>query len=108
MMTIYSVVNALVPKTVQKRTQNVREPQSRLHTKEKLDGIHYTPPDLAAFLAEQVAKPLRKIENANQLINVLDPACGDGELLRAFAEAMGRGLRTRLVLHGFDKDERAL
>jgi len=107
-MTICSAVDVPALKTIQKRTENVRELRSRLHTKEKLDGIHYTPPGLAAFLAEHVARGLTRIENAHQLINVLDPACGDGELLKALAEAVPPSLRMRLVLHGFDKDESAL
>ena len=80
----------------------------RVHTKEKLDGVHYTPHGLAIFLARQVAEGLKEFEKTGQLIKVLDPACGDGELLRALAETVPSNVRARLVLHGFDKDESAL
>ena len=39
---------------------------------------------------------------------MLDPACGDGGLLKAVADAMPPALRERLSLTGFDTDERAL
>jgi adenine-specific DNA-methyltransferase len=99
-------------KTIHERAETElreRRPFSRrVHTKEKLNGVHYTPPDLAAFLARQIAERLKKLEKTHQLVNVLDPACGDGELLKAFAEAVPPSLRARLVLHGFDKDATAL
>ncbi|MGX7823680.1 Eco57I restriction-modification methylase domain-containing protein [Actinokineospora sp. 24-640] len=64
----------------------------------KRHGLHYTPPALAAFVAERAlaaapAGPLR----------VLDPACGDGELLAAVAQR-----RPDAVLTGYDLDERAV
>jgi adenine-specific DNA-methyltransferase len=39
---------------------------------------------------------------------VLDPACGEGELLRAVAEAVPADLRPRLTLTGFDTDRVAI
>ena len=64
----------------------------------KRHGMHYTPPALAAFVAERAiaaapARPLR----------VLDPACGDGELLAAVA-----ALAPDARLTGYDLDERAV
>jgi SAM-dependent methyltransferase len=41
-------------------------------------------------------------------IRVLDPACGDGGLLKAFAEAIGREGRGRLILTGYETDPAAL
>lgn len=73
-------------------------------TRQKRHGIHYTPPDLAAFLAEQVVSRLSAKEGD---IVVLDPACGDGCLLVAFVEAMPRNTRCQLTLVGYDTDQQA-
>lgn len=71
---------------------------------QKKNGIHYTPPSLAAFLAERVVAfaPLDKLD-----LIVLDPACGDGVLLRALAEAVPTEVRKRLKLIGYDTDRSA-
>lgn len=64
----------------------------------KRNGLHYTPPALAAFVAERAvaAAPRRPLR-------VLDPACGDGELLAAVAR-----LVPDAQLTGYDLDERAV
>ncbi|MGW5050816.1 Eco57I restriction-modification methylase domain-containing protein [Actinokineospora sp. NPDC004072] len=61
-------------------------------------GLHYTPPALAAFVAGRAlaAAPDRPLR-------VLDPACGDGELLAAVA-AIAPGA----ALTGYDVDEAAV
>jgi hypothetical protein len=50
------------------------------HEARKSHGVHYTPSELAAFVARRVVLQLGGRETV-----VLDPACGDGELLLAFA-----------------------
>ena len=100
----FNVIHAQAETVLRERRSFSR----RVHTQEKLNGVHYTPPDLAAFLAQQMAEGLKRLEKTNQLVNVLDPACGDGELLKALAEAVPPSLRARLVLHGVDTDECAL
>jgi adenine-specific DNA-methyltransferase len=74
----------------------------------KAAGIHYTPPLLAAYLARHVAEGLMNWTSAPANLDILDPACGDGELLLAVAEAFPVNQRARLFLTGFDTDERAL
>jgi adenine-specific DNA-methyltransferase len=69
----------------------------------KANGVHYTPPELAAFLAEVMAKTVRDTP-----LRVLDPACGDGELLLAFVKAMPASSRRRLILEGYETDAAAL
>src|SRR5207237_3051669 len=64
-------------------------------------GAHYTPPQLARFLAERAVAHLPPGEGT---IRVLDPACGDGSLLRAIWEVSPTKLRRRLVLSGLDTD----
>jgi type I restriction-modification system DNA methylase subunit len=55
-------------------------------TTQRRHGRHYTPPELAGFLARRGAARIP----AGRKLRVLDPACGDGELLlRARAEPAG-------------------
>ncbi|MGQ0839902.1 Eco57I restriction-modification methylase domain-containing protein [Actinokineospora sp.] len=61
-------------------------------------GVHYTPVGLAGFLAERVSLAV-----GDRPIRVLDPACGDGELLAAI-----RLLHADAELVGFDLDRDAV
>ncbi len=65
----------------------------------KRHGRHYTPPALAGFLARRLlvhAPP-------GPVLRVLDPACGDGELLLAVAREAARSRpETRVELVGHD------
>lgn len=71
----------------------------------KSHGIHYTPPELSAFLAKSIAS---KLDTDQEVIQILDPACGDGGLLMALAEALPENVRHRIILVGYDKDADAL
>ncbi|MFD3707632.1 class I SAM-dependent DNA methyltransferase [Nocardia sp. NPDC058658] len=72
----------------------------------KRHGKHYTPTDLANFLAERV---LGQVDGSREEISVLDPACGDGELLLAIHKVAAERLpTTRLVLTGYDLDASAV
>ena len=67
----------------------------------KRHGRQYTPPQLARFLAERVLEhaPVR-----GELC-VLDPACGDGELLLALRDSAARRYPGRVLrLVGYDLD----
>jgi ubiquinone/menaquinone biosynthesis C-methylase UbiE len=70
----------------------------------KSHGIHYTPPDLAAYLAKQIMSYIRP----DTSWSILDPACGDGTLLAAIAEAAGGERIGRLTLAGLDLNQEAL
>lgn len=75
----------------------------------KSNGVHYTPPQLADFLA---AATLRAFEEQGahrngKAIRVLDPACGEGELLAALHAAMPKHMRSRLILSGCETDPAA-
>ncbi len=73
----------------------------------KRHGRHYTPPALARFLAQRLLRYVAP--SASGLLRVLDPACGDGELLLAMhAEAAVLFPGVRLVLTGYDLDASAL
>jgi adenine-specific DNA-methyltransferase len=67
----------------------------------KANGVHYTPPTLADFLAAVTAEALG---GERDTIEVLDPACGDGALLFAFAQQLPRHTRASVVLHGYETD----
>ncbi|MFC6013393.1 Eco57I restriction-modification methylase domain-containing protein [Nocardia lasii] len=79
--------------------------QARDAQERKRHGRHYTPPELARFLARRA---LRYAPRAGEL-RVLDPACGDGELLLAVHRelaASAPGITVRLT--GYDLDRQAL
>jgi adenine-specific DNA-methyltransferase len=71
----------------------------------KLHGIQYTPPELAEFLADMM---LNASEPKAGPLSVLDPACGDGGLLLAFAMATPSKIRKQLTLTGYETDDAAL
>ncbi|HEV2399368.1 MAG TPA: N-6 DNA methylase [Candidatus Sulfotelmatobacter sp.] len=71
----------------------------------KEGGVHYTPPELAQFLASHVAAHLPDEQSQPRL---LDPACGDGELLEALAVQMPAQLRSRSTFFGMESDPIAI
>lgn len=72
----------------------------------KRHGRHYTPVALARFLAGRVAA---RVPRGLPLIQVLDPACGEGELLfAARAVLAARYPDTPVGLVGYDVDRPAL
>ena len=71
----------------------------------KTHGIHYTPPELAQFLARLLAA---EFAGPARDLRVLDPACGDGALLAAFARAVPASCRSRLTLVGYETDRSAI
>lgn len=73
-------------------------------SREKAQGIHYTPEPLANFVARQVVKLLG--EHPPARVRVLDPACGDGELLLAAGRLLLKS-SAQVELVGFDADEAA-
>lgn len=73
------------------------------HPSRKSHGIHYTPSGLAGFVARRALAGVGK-----DVCVVLDPACGDGELLLATAlEAERLGLPEPHLV-GVDRDEKAV
>ena len=70
--------------------------------KQKAMGVHFTPPELARFVARRIINAFSF--NASKHLRVLDPACGDGELLLAFAEMLPKAFQARCTLVGIESD----
>jgi adenine-specific DNA-methyltransferase len=68
--------------------------------------MHFTPQALADFLARRIVDALRPYRP--KTLEVLDPSCGEGELLRAFIEAVPVEDRARVKLVGIENDANAL
>jgi adenine-specific DNA-methyltransferase len=80
-----------------------KAPVTGRHSSRKSHGVHYTPSDLAGFVARRALAEVAKDDYV-----VLDPACGDGELLSAVAiEAEKLGLASPHLV-GIDRDEGAV
>ncbi|MDP9111535.1 MAG: N-6 DNA methylase [Candidatus Eremiobacteraeota bacterium] len=71
----------------------------------KRTGAHFTPTSLADFLASRLIASLAAWPDE---LRILDPSCGDGELLRAFAAATAPENRRLLRLVGVDDNASAL
>ena len=76
--------------------------KSNKNNRTKTEGAHFTPPKLARFIASRIINYYNI--SGKQEIRVLDPACGDGELLEAFAYCVPPEVRSRLALIGIDNN----
>lgn len=69
-------------------------------------GAHYTPAPLARFVAERAIAYLE--QSGSEMVRVLDPACGDGQLLNAAIEVLReQGMRNWQAV-GVEADAQAL
>lgn len=75
-------------------------PESLAH-KRKVTGAHFTPPELAAVLAARLTIAIERTSGTT--FRVLDPSCGDGELLLAFALAARTRVLPPLTLIGIEE-----
>ncbi|MBC7300542.1 MAG: N-6 DNA methylase, partial [Nocardia sp.] len=79
--------------------------QARDAQERKRHGRHYTPPELARFLARRALRYAPR----SGVLRVLDPACGDGELLLAVHREIVAGAPEITVrLTGYDLDRQAV
>ena len=75
-------------------------------TDQKVRGAHFTPHELACFVARRIIKTL-DVENMDA-IRVLDPACGDGELLLAFAKTFSTNALNKTTMIGVETNIQAI
>jgi methylase of polypeptide subunit release factors len=83
------------------RNQDDRR-KSMTASKRKATGAHFTPPELAQVVAERIGALMHDLKGP---IRVLDPACGDGNLLCALADVLPRDVRKRVTLIGIENDD---
>ncbi|MCY7359419.1 MAG: SAM-dependent methyltransferase [Rudanella sp.] len=69
----------------------------------KKTGATFTPRPLADFLSSRLINLL----NPEQVVSVLDPACGDGELLLSISTQLASA-GFRFSLSGYDSNEHYL
>lgn len=74
----------------------------------KCEGAHYTPPELATFVAEQICKAFVLDGKQVNKLNILDPAVGDGELLNALFNSIREKSQSTIIGDAFDTDSIAL
>jgi adenine-specific DNA-methyltransferase len=71
-------------------------------TKRKATGSHFTPPALARLVADRVAALMCGLKKP---IRILDPACGDGNLLCAIKDALPDNMHCGVTLIGIENDD---
>lgn len=75
----------------------------------KQHGVHYTPSSLARAVAARLAAAVTSAGRAGSPIVLADPACGEGNLLEALADALrAGGVDAPLELHALDRDPSAV
>jgi adenine-specific DNA-methyltransferase len=78
-------------------------------TQRKAHGAHFTPYQLACFVAKRIVNSLAvDFFHSKEMVRVLDPSCGDGELLLAFAEVMPPEYLKKIIFLGVESDEQSL
>ena len=74
----------------------------------KASGEHYTPQILSRYLANELTRQWLIRKPSTGAFTVLDPACGDGELLIALLNSIPRTLHSRLHVIGCDTNHTAV
>jgi len=73
----------------------------------KVEGAHYTPPILAAFVARQIVSALGE-RDKDAVLSIVDPAVGDGELVLALLHELREQGYRHPAVSGFDTSSAAL
>lgn len=70
-------------------------------SKEKANGVVYTPRELGTYVAQRMLQYCSVIDEDN--VKILDPAIGTGELIQAFLDAWSNE-KTKLTVFGYETD----
>lgn len=86
------------------------QPKGYLATKERKNtGAHYTPAEMANFLAREIVGSFENGESSKKRkLKILDPAIGDGILLDALRQELLKHQYVNIEVTGFDIDSHAL
>src|SRR5579862_3597085 len=98
-MTLSSMPDSVSPATP--RLTRGRPRRFQVVTKVKAAGATYTPTLLAAFVASQIISSA-KLSTSKEPLRVVDPACGDGQLLLCLLERLESTGRKDVEVFGFD------
>lgn len=71
----------------------------------KMTGSHYTSPELSQYMADLLFKYMKEDIKQQDEVHILDPSCGEGDLLNAVADTFDK---SNLKLSGVDINEKAL
>lgn len=74
----------------------------------KMTGAHYTPRRLAAQLARRLVDRLDEPDRPDGPVDILDPACGDGQLLEALTDQLADSSVAAGTVAGIDTDDEAV
>lgn len=99
--------------------RQVLEESKEYNIEKKSNGIVYTPQNLAEYVSNKVLsyyfsiqRNIELLDNGKGYLNIIDPACGDGELLLSISNsnsfAKNFSKRLQLNLYGIDIDKKAL
>lgn len=81
-------------------------PRYQSVTPEKADGVTYTPPLLARFVAKQIVESVDLVGHTT--LSILDPAVGDGALVLALLDALEGRTHAAITVDGFDTNSSAI
>lgn len=71
---------------------------------QKAQGAHYTPPELAQFVAQEILAAWQPQQAVNSTFTILDPAVGGGELIEAIYSEIPNELLSNARFVGLDND----
>ena len=81
--------------------------EGKMIDQQKREGVHFTPSELALFVADQMLKTKPAYESSGP-ISILDPCIGEGELIIAFLSRIPYSLLSHVRVVGYDINEKSV
>ena len=72
----------------------------------KASGVNYTPRILADFVADEIIRSAKDV-TSKSIINIFDPAFGNGQLLDSLLQTIYRTHHCKIHVYGYETDEKA-